>query len=265
MEFRKVIHIKLWYKDDWVRLIQGDCLEVMDKMIEKGIKVDMILADLPYGTTQNKWDSIIPLDKLWERYDKIIKDDGAILLFSQTPFDKILGSSNLDLLKYEWIWEKNKATGFLNSKKMPLKAHENILVFYKKLPAYNPQNLVKKMKPTINKGDRGNKSQGAGGTNYGQATKDSIQEYENYPKDVLRFGVVMKPVHPTEKPVDLLEYFINTYTYENELILDNTCGSGSTLVAAKNLKRKAIGIELEEKYCEIAKQRLENTNTNKLN
>lgn len=249
--------MKLYYKDEYVKLIQGECLDVMDKMIIKNIKADMILCDLPYGTTQNKWDSIIPLDKLWERYEKIIKENGAIVLFSQTPFDKILGSSNTNLLKYEWIWEKNKSTGFLNSKKMPLKSHENILVFYKKLPLYKPQGLIKKEKPTINKGDRGKKEQGAGGTNYGQAIKDSIQEYENYPKDILRFGVVMKPIHPTEKPVDLLEYFINTYTNENDLILDNTCGSGSTLVASRNLHRKCIGIELEEKYCEIAKTRLE--------
>ena len=251
--------MEIIYKDEWVKLIQGDCLEVMDKMIEEGIKVDMILADLPYGTTQNKWDSVIPLDKLWEKYEKIIKNNGCIALFSQTPFDKVLGSSNLKLLKYEWIWRKNKATGFLNSKKMPLKEHENILIFYKNLPTYNPQGLIKKEKPTINKGNRGKKEQGAGGTNYGKATKDAIQEYENYPKDILEFSVVMKPCHPTEKPIDLLEYLINTYTNEGEIVLDNTCGSGTTLVAARNLKRKCYGIELDKKYCEIAKQRLENT------
>jgi site-specific DNA-methyltransferase (adenine-specific) len=250
--------LEIIYKDEWVKLIQGDCLEVMDKMIEEGIKVDMILADLPYGTTQNKWDSVIPLDKLWEKYEKIIKNNGCIALFSQTPFDKVLGSSNLKLLKYEWIWRKNKATGFLNSKKMPLKEHENILIFYKNLPTYNPQGLIKKEKPTINKGNRGKKEQGAGGTNYGKATKDAIQEYENYPKDILEFSVVMKPCHPTEKPIDLLGYLINTYTNEGEIVLDNTCGSGTTLVAARNLKRKCYGIELDKKYCEIAKQRLEN-------
>ena len=252
-----IIHkLQLYYKDEYIRLFQGDCLEVMDKLIEKNIKMDMVLADLPYGTTQNKWDSIIPLDKLWERYEKIIKDNGCIALFSQTPFDKVLGASNLKLLKYEWVWQKNKATGFLNSKKMPLKSHENILIFYKNLPIYNPQGLIKKSVPTINKGDRGKKEEGAGGSNYGVATKDSIQEYKNYPKDILTFGVVMKPVHPTEKPVDLCEYMINTYTNEGNLILDNTCGSGTTLLAARNLKRKCIGIELEEKYCEIAKNRL---------
>lgn len=248
--------MRLYYKDEYTKLIQGKCLQVMDKMIEKNVTVDMIFCDLPYGTTQNKWDSVIPLDQLWERYERIIKPNGCIALFAQTPFDKVLGSSNLKLLKYEWIWRKNKATGFLNAKKMPLKEHENILIFYKNLPTYNPQGLVKKDKPTINKGDRGKKIQGAGGTNYGKATKDSIQEYENYPKDILEFSVVMKPMHPTEKPLELCEYFINTYTNEGNLILDNTCGSGTTLVAAKKLRRNCIGIELEEQFCEMTKTRL---------
>ncbi len=248
--------MRLYYKDEYTKLIQGECLQVMDKMIEKNVTVDMIFCDLPYGTTQNKWDSVIPLDQLWERYERIIKPNGCIALFAQTPFDKVLGSSNLKLLKYEWIWRKNKATGFLNAKKMPLKEHENILIFYKNLPTYNPQGLVKKDKPTINKGDRGKKIQGAGGTNYGKATKDSIQEYENYPKDILEFSVVMKPMHSTEKPLELCEYFINTYTNEGNLILDNTCGSGTTLVAAKKLRRNCIGIELEEQFCEMTKTRL---------
>jgi site-specific DNA-methyltransferase (adenine-specific) len=223
--------------------------------------VDLILCDLPYGTTQNKWDSIIPLDELWKQYKRVIKKNGAIALFSQTPFDKQLGMSNIQDLKYEWIWRKNKSTGFLNSKKMLLKEHENILIFYDSLPVYNPQGLIKKDKPTINKGDRGKKEQGAGGTNYGKATKDSIQEYENYPKDILEFGVVMKPVHPTEKPVDLLEYFIKTYTNENGIVLDNCMGSGSTGVAALNVKRRFIGIELDTTYCDIAKKRIQDVDT----
>jgi site-specific DNA-methyltransferase (adenine-specific) len=234
----------------------GDCLEVMKNIESKSI--DMILCDLPYGTTRNRWDSIIPLDKLWEQYERIIKDNGAIVLFAQTPFDKLLGSSNLKLLKYEWIWKKNKATGFLNSKKMPLKEHENILVFYKELPTYNPQGLIKKDKPTINKGDRGKKEQGAGGTNYGKATKDSIQEYYNYPKDILEFSVVMKPIHPTEKPVDLCEYLIKTYTNEGDVVLDNCAGSGTIGVAAQNTNRNYILIEKDETYFNLAKERLSN-------
>ena len=235
-----------------IELYCGDCLEVMKDIPDKS--VDMVLCDLPYGTTQNKWDSIIPLESLWEEYERIIKDNGAIVLFAQTPFDKILGASNLKMLRYEWIWEKNKATGFLNSKKMPLKAHENILVFYKKLSTYNPQGIIKKEVPTINKGNRGRMGEIS---NYGVANKDAVQEYKNYPRDVLKYGVVMKPMHPTQKPVDLLEYLIKTYTNDSEIVLDNTMGSGSTGVACKHTNRKFIGIELDEKYFEIAKKRIE--------
>lgn len=236
------------------KIYNQNCLDGMKEINDKSI--DMILCDLPYGTTQNKWDSVIPLDELWQHYERIIKDNGCIALFSQTPFDKVLGCSNLKLLKYEWIWKKNKATGFLNSKKMPLKEHENILVFYKKLPTYNPQGLIKKEKPTINKGNRGKKQQGAGGTNYGKATKDAIQEYENYPKDILEFPVVMKPIHPTEKPVDLCEYLIKTYTDEGELVLDNCMGSGTTAIACLNTNRNYIGFELDKKYFDIANDRI---------
>lgn len=238
-------------KTDNYEIYKGDCLEVMKDIPDKS--VDMILCDLPYGTTRNCWDKMIDLEKLWEQYERIIKDNGAIVLFAQTPFDKVLGVSNLKLLKYEWIWEKNKATGFLNSKKMPLKAHENILVFYKKLPSYFPQGLVKKRIPTINKGNRGRMSEVS---NYGVANKDAIQEYENYPRDVLKYGVEMKPAHPTQKPVDLLEYLIRTYTNEGEIVLDNCMGSGSTGVACLNTNRKFIGIELDDKYFEIAENRI---------
>lgn len=220
--------------------------------------IDMILCDLPYGTTRNKWDKVIPINFLWREYERIIKPNGAIILFSQMPFSSKLVSSNLKLFKYEWVWQKNKPTGFLNSKKMPLKAHENILVFYKKLPTYNPQNLIKKDKITINKGNRGKKREGVGGTNYGKANKDAIQEYENYPKDIINFPVERKPIHPTQKPVELLEYLIKTYTNEEDLVLDNCMGSGSTGVACKHLNRKFIGIELDREYFEIAKNRIEN-------
>lgn len=240
-------------KTDKYKLYNGNCLEVMDKLIEEGVVVDCIITDPPYGTTQNKWDSVIPFDKMWERLNKLIKPNGAIVLFAQTPFDKVLGSSNIKALKYEWIWKKNKPTGHLNSKKMPLKEHENILVFYKKLPIYNPQGIIKKDVPTIRKG-RYN------GTNYGDSAKDAIQEYYNYPKSILEFNSVAKPIHPTQKPVDLLEYLIKTYTNENELVLDFTMGSGSTGVACMNTNRKFIGIELDEKYFEIAKNRIEEIN-----
>ena len=207
-----------------IDLRQGDCLELMKDIPNKSI--DMILCDLPYGTTKNKWDSII-------------------------PFDKVLGVSNLKMLRYEWIWKKSKATGHLNAKKMPLKEHENILIFYKNLPRYNAQGLIKKVIPTIRRG-RDN------GSNYGESSKDAIQEYENYPKSVLEFASVGKTIHPTQKPVALLEYLIKTYTNEGELVLDNCMGYGSTGVACLNTNRKFMGIELDENYYNIAKERIEN-------
>lgn len=234
------------------KLFKGDCLEVMDGLISLGVKFDAIIADIPYGTTQNKWDSVIPLDEMWKRLNKLIKNDTPIVLFAQTPFDKRLGNSNLKMLKYEWIWRKNKPTGHLNSKKMPLKEHENILVFYKKMPTYNPQGLIKKKIPTIRKG-RYN------GSNYGDSSKDAIQEYYNYPKSILDFNSVPKPAHPTQKPVDLLEYLIKTYTNKDDLVLDFTMGSGSTGVACMNTNRRFIGIELDEKYFNTAENRIKNS------
>ena len=223
----------------------GDCLEVMKQIPDKS--VDAIICDLPYGTTQNKWDSVIPLDQLWLHYKRICK--GAIVLTAQTPFDKVLGVSNLSMLKYEWIWEKSKATGHLNAKKMPMKQHENVVVFYDDLPTYNPQGLIKKEIPTIRKG-RDN------GTNYGLSNKDALQEYENYPKSILKIASEGKTNHPTQKPVALMEYLVNTYTNEGDTVLDNCMGSGTTGVACKNLNRHFIGIEQDANYFEIAKGRI---------
>lgn len=211
--------------------------------------IDMILCDLPYGTTKNKWDSTIQLDELWKQYNRIIKINGAICLFAQTPFDKVLGSSNIKMLKYEWIWKKDNATGFLNAKKMPLKIHENILVFYKKLPKYNPQ-MRTGFKPYQCK-------QGRHSSNYGAYEKGHVTKSngERYPIDILEFKRE-HGLHPTQKPVALLEYLIKTYTDENELVLDSCMGSGSTGVAALNTNRRFIGIELDEKYFQIAKARM---------
>ncbi len=242
-------------KTNKYELYKGDCLELMKDISDKSI--DMILCDLPYGTTQNKWDSVIPLDKLWNEYCRIIKDNGAVVLFAQTPFDKVLGVSNLKMLKYEWIWEKTTATGHLNAKKMPMKAHENILVFYKKLPTYNPQKTMGHTPVhsyTKHQDD---------GSNYGK-TKVGISgggSTERYPRSVQVFKSDKQKValHPTQKPIDLLQYLIKTYTNENELVLDNCMGSGSTGVACLNTNRKFIGIEKEEKYFNIAKNRIENT------
>lgn len=231
------------------KLYNGDCLEIMDKLIEKGIKVDMVLTDLPYGTTQNKWDSIIPFDEMWKRLNMLSKRNTCIALFSQTPFDKELGHSNIKELRYEWIWEKSCGTGFLNAKKMPLKKHENILIFYRKLPTYNPQGLI--YKPKIQK--RGGSSFGK---TYGQASTQNFSEYTNYPVDIIKFNHDKEKFHPTQKPVALLEYLIKTYTNENELVLDFTAGSFSTGVACVNTNRKFIGIELDSEYFKIGKKRM---------
>ena len=199
-----------------IDLRQGDCLEVMKDIPDKSI--DMILCDLPYGTTKNKWDSIIPLDKLWQEYERIIKDNGCIALFGQTPFDKVLGSSNLKLLKYEWIWEKESGTGFLNAKKMPLKSHENILIFYKALPMYNP--IMTAGKPYKCK-----QGSGSDNWNYNKEQGGHITENngERYPKTILKFNRE-NGLHPTQKPVALLEYLIKTYTNEGDIVLDNCMG-----------------------------------------
>ena len=231
-------------------LFHGDCLEIMKKIPDKSI--DMILCDMPYGTTQNKWDTVINLELLWEQYERIIKDNGAIVLFAQTPFDKVLGASNLKLLKYEWIWEKEQGTGHLNAKKMPLKSHENILVFYKKLPIYNPQ-IIGNEKRIVKRSGEKLKT-----TNYGDSIEIAKSEYAGrYPKDVLKFNRDKERLHPTQKPVDLLKFLIKSYTNEHDVVLDNCMGSGSTGVACINTNRNFIGIELEEKYFNIAKQRIE--------
>jgi len=236
---------------------KGDCLELMPKLI-KDKSIDMIFCDLPYGTTKCKWDSLIDLPKLWSEYERVIKDNGVILLFAQSPFDKVLGASNLKLLKYEWIWEKTQATGHLNAKKMPMKAHENILVFYKKLPTYNPQKTnghkpinsytkyIKTQNNTEIYGEMKRKISGGG-------------ETDRYPRSVITFASDKQKscLHPTQKPLSLIEYMIKTYTNEGYLILDNTCGSGTTGLGAKNLNRNYIMIEQDPKYYEIACKRVQ--------
>lgn len=231
------------------KLLQGDCLELMQNIPDKSI--DMILCDLPYGTTENKWDNVIDLELLWGAYRRIIKDNGAIVLFAQTPFDKVLGSSNLKMLRYEWIWEKHAPTGFLNAKKMPLKVHENILVFYKKLPIYNPQ---------FTDGKPYTAKQGTHSSNYGKRKDNvvSINDGYRYPRDILKFKHDKERLHPTQKPVELLEYLIKTYTNENMLVLDNCMGSGSTGIACLNTNRRFIGIELDKAYFQIAEDRIKN-------
>ena len=234
-----------------MKLLQGDCLELMKDIPDNSI--DLILCDLPYGTTACKWDTVIPFDKLWAQYNRIIKDHGAILLFSQMPFGANLIMSNPKMFRYEWMWEKEQGTGWLNAKKMPLKKHENILVFYKHLPTYNPQGLVELDKPLM----IDLKNHKYSGYNNSSKTM-SERKYTNYPNDILRYGrdKAKGSLHPTQKPVALLEYLIKTYTNEGDVVLDNCMGSGSTGVACQNTNRDFIGMELDEKYFQIACDRL---------
>lgn len=233
-----------------IKLIHGDCLAEMAKIPDKSI--DMVLCDLPYGTTACKWDVVIPFDKLWEQYRRIVKDNGAIVLFGSEPFSSMMRMSNLKMYKYDWIWEKSKATGYLNAKKRPLCAFENIMVFYKQPPTYNPQF---KMGRPYNKGTALRLTDVYGS----QVAREVKSEGLRYPRSVMYFKTAEaegKVYHPTQKPVTLLEYLIKTYSNEGDTILDNTMGSGSTMVACANTNRNGIGIELDDKYFMIAKQRL---------
>jgi site-specific DNA-methyltransferase (adenine-specific) len=242
-------------------ILLGDCFDLMPNIADKSI--DLICADLPYGTTKCKWDSVLPLDKLWQEYKRIIKDNGCILLFAQTPFDKVLGSSNLEWLKYEWIWEKTQATGFLNAKKMPMKAHENILVFYNNLPTYNPQKTFdhKPINKYTKKADVQNKTE-----LYGNVTQDVSGggETDRYPRSVQVFASDKQrnkldgTIHPTQKPLALIEYLIRTYSNEGDLVLDNVAGSGTVAVACEKLNRNYIVMEKEEEYYNIILKRIDN-------
>jgi site-specific DNA-methyltransferase (adenine-specific) len=233
-------------------VIQGDCLLVMKDIPDKSI--DMILCDLPYGTTACKWDTIIPFEPLWKEYKRIIKDNGAIVLTASQPFTSALVMSNPDMFRYEWIWEKSRKTGFANSKKIPLKAHENICIFYKHLPKYNPQGLVP---CNINQTRKVSRKNGLFSTE--DAGRISIQTVGNYPRSIIKINNEHnKNTHPTQKPVALFEYLIKTYTNEGDLVLDNCAGSGTTGVACKNLGRNFILIEKEPEYVKICEERIKN-------
>lgn len=238
-----------------IQLYNGDCLDIMPTIPDNS--VDMVLCDLPFGCTDNEWDKIIPLDKLWEQYKRVTKPNAAILLFGVEPFSSKLRMSNLQMYRYDWIWYKNFPTGFLNSKKMPLRAHEIISVFYSKLPTYNPQ---------WRQGEPYKVKRGGGTTNYQSVAVDKgfITESDGrrYPISVIE-GIKVantepnkKIIHPTQKPVALCEYLIRTYTNEGDIVLDNTFGSGSTGVACVNLNRDFIGIEKSPDYFTKAEQRI---------
>ena len=224
---------------------QGDCLELMNGIPDKS--VDMILADLPYGTTACSWDSIIPLDKLWLQYERIIKDNGAIVLTASQPFTAKLINSNLSLFSYVWEWEKEQGVNFLLANKQPLKIHEDVVVFYKEQPIYNPQ--MAKGKPYISgKGDSGEVT--------GSVVKtQTVNEGTRYPTTRLKFNR-QTGEHPTQKPTELFEYLIKTYTNEGDIVLDSTAGSGTTGVACQNTNRDYILIEQEEEYINIINERL---------
>ena len=241
-----------------VKLLKGNCLELM-KDIPDG-SIDMILADLPYGTTACKWDTIIPFDLLWEQYGRVIKDNGAIVLTASQPFTSALVMSNPKLFKYEIIWEKSKASNFLLAKKQILKAHENVLIFSKKTATYNPQKTEGKPysgdKRAGKKGSLTDVFNNVPNPTFRNGSKDGLR----YPRSVQYFKTSEsegKTTHPTQKPVALFEYLIKTYTNEGDNVLDNAMASGTTGVACVNTNRNFIGMELEEKYFDIAEQRIE--------
>ncbi|MDB6261160.1 site-specific DNA-methyltransferase [Lactobacillus amylovorus] len=229
-------------------LLQGDCLELLPTIQDNSI--DLILADLPYGTTANKWDSVIPFAPLWDQYMRIIKDHGVIALFGDEPFASALRLSNKKYYRYDWIWVKSIPTGFLNANRMPMKNTETISIFYKHLPLYHPQ---------MSKGKPHKVSDHGPSTNYGHYRakwKTADNKGTRYPVKTIKFANSHNTVHPTQKPVSLLQYLIKTYTDEGMTVLDNCMGSGSTGVAAKQLNRNFIGMELDKEYFEIAKQRI---------
>ena len=243
-----------------MKLYNGDCLEIMKTIQDKSI--DAIITDAPYGTTACKWDSVIPFDLMWEQLNRIIKDNGAIVLFGSEPFSSALRMSNIKNYKYDWKWNKMQGSGFLNSKKMPLKTIEYILIFYEKLPTYNPQGLkeIKNKKAQCNSIAKQTLNKGGLSTHNGGRLKGMyVTEYTNYPTQLISEKKIRKGrLHPTEKPVKLMEYLIKTYTNELETVLDFTMGSGTTGVACCNLNRDFIGIELDKDYFKIAQERIKN-------
>lgn len=247
--------MKAWHSSgyqgvDVLELLHGDCLELM-KEIPDG-SVDLCLTDPPYGTTACKWDSVIPFGPMWEQLHRACKKNAAMVLFGAEHFSSALRMSNIKNYKYDWVWEKDKATGFLNAKKQPLRSVETISCFYKKQCIYNPQMRLGFKPYTI--------KQGGHGSNYGKKTRPVVSKSdgERYPINILRFATARNPIHPTQKPVELCEYLIKTYTNKGDTVLDFTMGSGTTGVACVNLNRKFIGIEKDDKYFEIAKDRIKN-------
>ena len=242
-----------------INLYHGDCIEIMKQLINDGVLVDCIITDLPYGTTPCPWDIIIPFEDMWECINKIIKPNGAVVLFGQEPFSSLLRVSNIKNYKYDWIWKKERLTNVFQVKRRPGKVVENISVFYKKQPTYNPQKTKYDGPLRSNKiGDNA----GFSITQTGSGGPKPIEYHDDgtrYPLQIIEFNrdsMYEEKYHPTQKPIELLEYLIKTYTNEGEIVLDFTMGSGSTGVACKNLNRKFIGIELNEEYYNISNKRI---------
>lgn len=242
-----------------IKLYNNDCIEVMKQLISEGVTVDCIITDLPYGTTPCPWDVVIPFEDMWECINKIIKPNGAIVLFGQEPFSSLLRISNIKNYKYDWIWKKERLTNVFQVKRRPGKVVENISVFYKKQPTYHPQKTKHNGPLRTNKiGDNA----GFSITQTGSGTKpiEYNDDGTRYPLQIIEFNrdsMYEEKYHPTQKPIELLEYLIKTYTDEGEIVLDFTMGSGSTGVACQNLNRKFIGIELDKNYFDIATERIQ--------
>jgi site-specific DNA-methyltransferase (adenine-specific) len=237
-----------------VCFIKGDCLDVMQNIENESI--DLILCDLPYGITKNKWDVVIPFEKLWEQYNRIIKKNGTVILFGSQPFTTMLISSNMKYFRYCLVWEKNKFSDFLNAKRKPMKTNEDICIFYKKQPTYNIQYWYSSPYTRWNTQKAVDKQ-----TNYGEHKKNVCKsDGKRLPTTVLKFNRVERPIHPTQKPVDLLEWLIKSYTNEGDIVLDNCMGIGSTGIAAGKNNRNFIGIELDETYYSKAIEFIKNHN-----
>lgn len=231
-----------------IQLLHGDCLKLMPELPDASI--DLILCDLPYGVTDCKWDNVIPLEPLWEQYKRIIKPRGAIVLTAIQPFTTQLINSNRKMFRYCWYWIKNEVTGFVFAKKQPLRCVEDIVVFYKNAPVYNPQGLIR-----VDKGIKRIRR------NPGAVYRDGLQKptisyYKNYPRQTLRFDCQREGLHPTQKPVELFEYLVKTYTDEGAIVLDNCMGSGTAAVACQNTGRNFIGMEIEKEYFQVAQKRI---------
>lgn len=228
-------------------LYHGDCIDIMPIIFSQ---IDMVLSDPPYGITGCSWDSIIPLSSMWKCINNLSNNTTPVVMTASQPFTSILGFSNIENLRYSWVWEKTLATGHLNAKRMPLKNHEDVLVFYKKQPVYNPQNLIDYNKIT---------RRSSNGKCYGKSSLENFQEKTNYPRTIQAFKSVGENIHPTQKPVELMEYLIKTYTNKGDTVLDFAMGSGTTGIACVNTSRKFIGIELDYDYFAMALSRIKET------